>query len=553
MGCGNSVPSSGGPETLPNSENDGTTGESLLGGNVKLKRALTVIKSMSEASQDSMGTDPSVCSRDSSAGVSTCSSVVGYAVFQSPDLTPGKHGFRRTASFGGGSGSPDTSHLSGVQAVSIKGQKADSPNQDSWIVMRSGSEFSVYGVFDGHGKMGHVMSAYVKRNLCKMILDDPRLGQVPTPKVVKEAFARVTALIAEQHQAGKLPALNSGTTATVVVHDHGKKDLTIAHIGDSGCALATGSSFKAKYLTPDHKPNCPEEAKRIVRVGGAITKDSRNFRVHKKAGYGPMLNMSRCFGDLWGQACGIISQPDIIQLHIHKADQVLLLCSDGVWEYMTPQDAADTAHDALRSQADGAAHAVAIKAMDRWNELHETTDDITVVLVKLQEQPGSSSHDKKLRRADSAAHVGRLKRSDSKGSIGSGASNCTASGSIASGSSGHSGDYSARSGRLKSAMRHSGDARVEGTRHRTSSQGAVMSEEHPCDRASFGSDYGNGGDLSRRSSMSTSAGCLSARDTSADDAFAIGAELGEVSPKVLSSIGIRRARGYFADPVHNDL
>jgi len=50
----------------------------------------------------------------------------------------------------------------GIGYTCRKGLKPESPNQDSWIIMQMDERFSLYAVFDGHGKHGHFVSNYVK-------------------------------------------------------------------------------------------------------------------------------------------------------------------------------------------------------------------------------------------------------------------------------------------------------------------------------------------------------------------------------------------------------
>lgn len=423
MGCQSSavVPPAGAPP--------GIGGQTACGSKValkpKLKRALTLEKGMGDDMSCDEDSIVSVRSVDSSEDGGDSPYPAGYVVLQSP--SPWKSSGRR---LGSGSGS-ECGSLPGIQAISMKGQKADSPNQDSWIVVRTGTGYSIYGVFDGHGKAGHDVSHFVKSTLPNIILDDPRLG---TPsqmvQVMTESFAKMAEQIVQANRSGKLKAQKSGTTATVVVHDHAKRMLTISHVGDSGCAIASGSNWKAKYLTPDHKPNLPNESKRIYQASGAIMFDGHNYRIHKKGAYGPQLNMSRSFGDLWGHDIGLTSVPDTVQVKISSSDHLIVLCSDGVWEYLSAQDAVDNLRQNLqRSNPDNAAHELGCAASDQWSEHNEsgTIDDITVLLVKLQEQPGCSPEKGKfLKRSEStvsdASETGIrafLKRSDSKASIGS--------------------------------------------------------------------------------------------------------------------------------------
>jgi len=68
-------------------------------------------------------------------------------------------------------------------------------------------------------------------------------------------------------------------------------------------------------------------------------------------------------------------------------DHILCLCSDGVWEFMTPQEGADTVAKFSRpDQASQAADFLAKEAWDRWIKMEggAVVDDITAVLVYLQ-------------------------------------------------------------------------------------------------------------------------------------------------------------------------
>mmetsp|Transcript_29793 Transcript_29793/g.86443 ORF Transcript_29793/g.86443 Transcript_29793/m.86443 type:complete len:597 (+) Transcript_29793:161-1951(+) len=490
-----------------------------------------------------------------------------YAVMQSPDVSS-KPGLRRGASFAGNT--HEATSFVGIQALSLKGLKAECPNQDSWIVLRSGESWSVYGVFDGHGKFGHVISAYVKGALPRMILDDRRLGIVDTKIVVTEAFARMTKQVEEANRMGKIPAEKSGTTATVAVHDHNKATLTVAHVGDSGCSIVQGTSFKGKYLTPDHKPNLPSESKRITKAGGSITFDGSTFRVHKKGGNGPMLNMSRSVGDLWGKDIGVCSEPDVIQLKISASDQLLVICSDGVWEHMTAQDVADNLKEGLKKKPTGVAHGLAIAAQDLWNELSDTSDDITVVLVSLPEQAGAPPEKKSLMKR-SESTVGdllspKMKRSDSRGSVNSEEGDPGSPGPKSAlkrtGSTINGGSIAAQ--KARSAMRNAviANAMAKGGREAFVGKLARVESERP------------GGSFCREDEM-VSMGSASTRTpgTPAPDRSALAQRLAnsrnaprakmpetcelletegrEMFPQPFCNGGIRRAGGYHAAPEHN--
>merc|ERR1712107_822035 len=134
-------------------------------------------------------------------------------------------------------------------------------------------------------------------------------------------------------------------------HDFSNQKLTIAHVADSTCCL---SSFKdaskkeitTKAMTRDHKPSLKDEKARIEKAGGRVVFDGyANHRIYAKNGRYPGLNMSRCLGDLLGhQDAGVTCEPevnviDLSQEQFKNVNQ-LLVCSDGVWESITAQEAA---------------------------------------------------------------------------------------------------------------------------------------------------------------------------------------------------------------------
>merc|ERR1712203_885923 len=116
---------------------------------------------------------------------------------------------------------------------------------------------------------------------------------------------------------------------------------TVAHVADSTIVLGkfkegTSGPLEAVTLTRDHKPNLKDERARIEKAGGRVVFDGyANHRVYAKNGRYPGLNMSRCLGDLMGHAdAGCSAEPEVSERTIEDDDFVLLLCSDGVWEFM---------------------------------------------------------------------------------------------------------------------------------------------------------------------------------------------------------------------------
>lgn len=280
-----------------------------------------------------------------------------------------------------------------------KGLKPESPNQDSWSVLKVDGDFSIYGVYDGHGQKGHDVSNFVKENMPKLIIKDQRFKTDQMHDMLKDVFKKTQSIIGTMDRMKKISATMSGTTASVVVHDYVKNTITVAHVADSTVVLgeytdATKTTVKATQLTRDHKPNLKDERARIEKAGGRVVFDGyANHRVYAKNARYPGLNMSRCLGDLLGhQEAGCSAEPEVTEVLLKPSNHLLLLCSDGVWEFITPDEAVKIVSEFPQAKAMQAADKLAKEAWDRWikEEGGAVVDDITVLLVHLQAAQGRS-------------------------------------------------------------------------------------------------------------------------------------------------------------------
>jgi len=280
-----------------------------------------------------------------------------------------------------------------------KGLKPESPNQDAWSVLKVDGSFAIYGVFDGHGQKGHDVSSFVKENLPKLIVRDNRFKTDEMAAMLKDCFKKIQNLIITADRSKKFNAQLSGTTCTVAIHDLEKKTLTIGHVADSTCVLGridkSTNQTKGIVMTRDHKPDLKDERARIEKNGGRVVYDGyRNHRVYVKNGRYPGLNMSRCLGDLVGHAeAGLSCEPEVIVYNIGDDDQVLLLCSDGVWEFLDGDQAVEIVCALPPNKAMLAADKLAKEAWDQWIKAEggSVVDDITVVLIHLQASAPTST------------------------------------------------------------------------------------------------------------------------------------------------------------------
>merc|ERR1719238_2250117 len=92
--------------------------------------------------------------------------------------------------------------------------------------------------------------------------------------------------------------------------------LTVSHVGDSRAVTSVrqGGKWETKDLTIDHKPNLPEEKRRIESAdppGRVVFDGYYNHRVFAQKEMIPGLNMSRAIGDIVAhQRAGLTAFPD---------------------------------------------------------------------------------------------------------------------------------------------------------------------------------------------------------------------------------------------------
>eukprot|EP00392_Amoebophrya_sp_AT5.2_P015136 g15330.t1 len=298
----------------------------------------------------------------------------------------------------------------GIGIACKKGMKPESPNQDAFSVMYACDEFLLTGVYDGHGAHGHHVSQFVKDTLPKLFLNDPNRSKDPC-SALRESFSRCQKLIEHGEKHATLQAGMSGSTCTLAyqpLQGDKKGQIFIAYVGDSRACMVSrarngGKGFTGRSLTEDHKPSLPAEKARIEAGGGRVLFDGFfNHRVFAKGQMYPGLNikervethfsvffsaskkMSRAFGDCVAhREAGLCAEPEITIIRVQPDDVGLLVCSDGVWEFLDGATAAQCAMGAVGGGCADGAEQLAKVSWAMWMEDsdNEISDDITAVLV----------------------------------------------------------------------------------------------------------------------------------------------------------------------------
>jgi len=262
-------------------------------------------------------------------------------------------------------------------------------NQDRgvvcWPYNGSPSE-ALLCIFDGHGQHGEKLSELCVRRLPTTIINDGGLAADPG-SALSRSFAAVDLACCEE-----LPRsyMYNGTTATVV-YARGD-ECWVAHCGDSRAVVGSqkGGKLTARELTHDHKPDDPVEMARIVATGAKVRRGYNGYsaRVLPAAAVGGGLAMSRSIGDGLMKPCGVIATPDVHHEVLRPAaaeddgDLLLIVASDGLWEFVSSQRACEIASETLSAQV--ACVQLVAEAQRCWKEEEGCyRDDITIIVVKL--------------------------------------------------------------------------------------------------------------------------------------------------------------------------
>eukprot|EP00038_Savillea_parva_P010505 m.190811 g.190811 ORF g.190811 m.190811 type:complete len:590 (-) comp18138_c0_seq1:90-1859(-) len=228
---------------------------------------------------------------------------------------------------------------------------------------------------------------------------EARRENTPFVSAVKEALrhgCRITdqAFLGLARQRGMM----CGSTAVCAfIHGEPPDDvrLFVANVGDSRAILCRQG--RAVPLTDDHKPDRPDEKRRIKRAGGHVIDAGGVARVATAAAVngarGTMfLSVARAFGDVSLKEPDplVISVPDIEVRHVLPGDTALVLACDGIFDVLSNQDVVDIVlkHPASPREAATAVVRAAYTAKSEDNLTVQVVDLSAWARPPLPEDPG---------------------------------------------------------------------------------------------------------------------------------------------------------------------
>lgn len=93
--------------------------------------------------------------------------------------------------------------------------------------------------------------------------------------------------------------------------------------------------------------------------------------------------MSRSIGDYVAKSIGVISDPDIEIHEITQKYSVLVLGSDGIFDYLRTDEIADIVWEDRNRPANEIARTLVDLSVKRWKENENVIDDCTCIVVYL--------------------------------------------------------------------------------------------------------------------------------------------------------------------------
>lgn len=303
-------------------------------------------------------------------------------------------------------------------AMSLAGknkEKMTKVNQDTYFVYENIfglSDYSIYGIMDGHGANGHFVSQFIqseaneffsieelyKDKNCNSIVINAQMIQdnleMKDYYLIHSFYKNVNKDLLNK----KFDVHFSGSTCVIAFHIGNK--LICANTGDSRAILirdtcnSIGSNdYTVIPLSHDHKPESKEERKRIESLGGEVDQYETQgikegpYRVWVKGEQYPGIAISRTIGDEIAESVGVIYNPEVISYDLTVNDKYVVIASDGVWEFIENSKVMEIINPFYyRNDPEGACKAVIDESIKKWEKEDEVIDDISLVVIFLKNE-----------------------------------------------------------------------------------------------------------------------------------------------------------------------
>ncbi|GFH53660.1 protein kinase A [Chaetoceros tenuissimus] len=302
-----------------------------------------------------------------------------------------------------------------------------------------------FAVFDGHGRDGdkcaQFAKKYISRTLEKEVKNVKRKQKAENATMGVESAIEVelnksqvqkamldSHLVVNKnmHRNKEIEDTLSGTTAISAFFQGNRNRVTISNVGDSRAILGkrvdkpqgrektvpfeSGAQYRAVPLSQDQTPYRKGERQRILSKGARIlsldqieglqpvrfNEEGTDLDLGEEIDEGgdpprvwhptmdfPGTAFSRSIGDSLAEELGVIADPEMVTRELERGDEMIILASDGVFEFLTNQSVIDICasfKDPLE-----ACQAVVDEAYELWLNFELRTDDITIICIYIDE------------------------------------------------------------------------------------------------------------------------------------------------------------------------
>lgn len=215
-------------------------------------------------------------------------------------------------------------NITNVYDISLKGLRQQNEDKHICIYNNENNIVNFFGLYDGHG--GKYVSTFLQNYLHNFFTDTNITYPIKT-NYIKKTFQKLHNFLYEEKFSY---ANNCGSTCLVLLIYKLSDEcyINVINVGDSRCVLCRNNI--AIPLSKDHKPNWPEELKRIKDIGGKIKFDGFDWRIQD-------LSVSRAFGD-FDTIPYVTNEPDIFKYQLTKTDKFIIMACDGLWDVMDNQE-----------------------------------------------------------------------------------------------------------------------------------------------------------------------------------------------------------------------
>lgn len=268
-------------------------------------------------------------------------------------------------------------------------------NQDSFLQLLSingNKKFHLFGVMDGHGINGHIISKYVSRFIGEYITSEKNKKLFNKYKSNEEIYNLLTRnkylyinkLISECNNSlvnnNEYECNLSGSTCLLIFIIG--NNLICANIGNSRAILLEKTELL--QLSIDQTLSDPEEIKRILQKGGKVKQI--NNKIYLENYNNNDFKISRSIGDKKLKNIGIIYEPVITEYTLNRKSRFIIMGTQGLWNALSNEKAAIQVNKSIKlNNPLDSCRLLVKKAKEIMNKASSYIDDITVITIILEE------------------------------------------------------------------------------------------------------------------------------------------------------------------------